>query len=327
MNSHAAEISTPSDLKSEVLLFQTERDWLEARAKDLTSTVISALFGCCPYVTEFELYHRIKQQEVIEVETTQQIKWGQRLQDAIAHGIAEDMAWNVHRMSEYMRIPELRIGSSFDFGIGGHPMTAEGGVSPVGLLEIKNVHGLAFHNQWIVDGDDIEAPPHIEIQVQVQLLVSGAAYAYIGALVGGNDVKLLHRDRDEEIFRAIIAKSRKFWLRVDSNTPPSPDYVKDAEFIARLYRQSCEGKVLHVDANSPVHALANLYREWQSQERVATEQKKALKAEILTYIQDAEKVVGDGFSISAKEIKSTLVETYERKGYRDFRVNWKKAKE
>ena len=42
----------------ETIPYTTEAAWLAARTHDLTSTEIAALFGCSPYLTKFELWHR-----------------------------------------------------------------------------------------------------------------------------------------------------------------------------------------------------------------------------------------------------------------------------
>src|SRR3990167_4888783 len=189
----------------QVITPKSKGEWLELRTKDITSTEIGALFGFSPYLTAFELWHRKKEGLVVSIDENERMKWGTRLQDSIANGIAQDNVWKVRRMDEYIRIPSLKIGSSFDFSIE---------CETNGLLEIKNVDSLAFKDGWLVDGDNIEAPPHIELQGQHQLLVSGRQYAYIGALVGGNTVKLIRRQVDEAIHAKIKTAAADFWKSI-----------------------------------------------------------------------------------------------------------------
>ncbi|WYK04376.1 hypothetical protein DWF04_015295 [Cereibacter sphaeroides f. sp. denitrificans] len=47
------------------------------------------------------------------------------------------------------------------------------------------------------------APPHSELQVQHQLLVSGRQWAVIVVLVGGNDLRVTVRTRNEIIIQKI----------------------------------------------------------------------------------------------------------------------------
>ena len=45
----------------------SEQAWLQQRAKDVTSTEVSALFGLSPYMTEFELWHRKANAEIVRI--------------------------------------------------------------------------------------------------------------------------------------------------------------------------------------------------------------------------------------------------------------------
>jgi putative phage-type endonuclease len=301
---------------TEVITPKNKAHWLELRSMDLTSTEVSALFGISPYTTLFELWHQKKEKTIIELAGNERMTWGTRLQDAIALGIAEDNGWKVRRMDEYIRNVKRRMGSSFDFEI-----IADG------LLEIKNVDGLAFRNGWVVEDKEIEAPPHIEIQVQHQLAVSGKSFAYIGALIGGNRVELLKREPDKDIIKKIEDRVDWFWSTIEANTPPPPDFTKDAAFIAKLYNYAEPGKVLDLKGDNEAMELAREYKRLMDIEKAAEAGKKAIKAQFLIKIGDAEKVLGDEFtSISAGIIGPQQIEAHERAGYRNFRINWPRGK-
>lgn len=329
----------------EIIKPASQEEWLALRAKDITSTEAPALFGLSPYCTEFELWHRKREATVVAIEENERMKWGKRLQDAIAAGIAQDNIWAIRRMDEYVRVPELRLGSSFDFRVQAHPhLLLEDGKAPVPfpheagketesdcdddeLLEIKNVDALIFKDKWIVDEDgNVEAPPHIEVQVQHQLLVSNLKRARIGALIGGNKVMLITRDRDDRIVSAIKAKAAAFWKSIDDGIAPAPDFRRDAEFIGQLYGYAEPGRVIDASESADVAALVASYRAAQQAEKKAGEDKEAAKAALLMQIGDAEKVLGPGWSISAGMIGPANIE-YERKPYRNFRVNVSKKKE
>ena len=301
----------------EIIMPKDEKHWLELRKQDVTSTEISALFGISPYTTNFELWHRKKNQVDIDFEVNDRMKWGTRLQDTIAQGIAEDEKWKVRRMEEYIRNPKLRLGASFDFGIEDNPK---------GLLEIKNVDSLIFKQGWEI-GDDgsIEAPPHIELQVQQQLMVSKRAFCYIGALVGGNRITLLKREPDTEIFEAIRTAVVEFWASIEDDMPPKPDFEQDSAFISKLYGYAEPGKVMDLKGNEEFNALAARHKELGSAIKQCTTERDGLKAQMIMVIGDSEKCTGDGFSVSAGLIGPAHVE-YDRAGYRAFKLNWPRAK-
>lgn len=303
--------------------------WLALRTRDITSTEVAALFHCSPYLTEFELWHRKKNPMVIEMEQNERMKWGSRLEHAIAAGIAQDNDWAIREMKEYIRDPELRLAASFDYSIeakvvgDGEKVGFEALPDGKPILEIKNVDSLAFKDGWLVDGDDIEAPAHIELQVQNQLLVSRRSLAYIGALAGGNKVFLIARRPDEAVHAAIREKVAEFWRTIEANDPPAPNFERDAKFISKLMGYADPGKVL-TEIPAQMDILMTQYGEFSQREKDAEHGKDAIKAEVLMLIGDAEKVKGDGWSISAGMIGPTLIKAYERKGYRDFRVYKKK---
>lgn len=298
----------------EIIRYSTEEAWLAERAKDITSTEVSALFGVSPYMTMFELWHVKAGKHQVQFKPTERTIWGQRLQNAIAAGIAEEQSWNIAPMTEYIRNKSIRMGASFDFEI----------ISD-GILEIKNVDAIQFREGWIVDGDDIEAPPHIELQVQHQLALSHKKFAYIGALVGGNRVALIKREPDGKVIAEIEKRVSEFWFSVGTGKPPAPDFKVDAKFIAKLYKFSEPGKIADVRGIEKFTSLALQYKALGDAAKEIDSQRDAIKAELLMAIGDAEKVTGDGFSITAGMVGPCRME-YDRAGYRQFRFNWPRKK-
>lgn len=313
-----------------------EKEWLELRASNINSSEVAALFGLSPYLTAFELWHRKKEGKVVESTPEEWTNWGTRLQDAIAAGFAQDNNLKIRKMTEYMRDTELRVGSSFDFSI---EETADGqqyaspdiGIDGRGILEIKNVFGLVFKDQWLEDEEgNFEAPPHIELQVQHQLMISGRAFAVIAALVSGNKIVQIKRLPDPKIIAAIKVKVAEFWASIESNTPPAPNLEVDAEFIASIYGYAEPGKVFNAAGNEEITQLALEYKTATEQMNAGKEKRDQIKAQILMMIGDAEKVTGEAggekFSISAGLIGPCPIEAYVREGYRNFKFNWPRRK-
>jgi putative phage-type endonuclease len=302
-------------ISRKVFPFTNEADWLALRVDDLTSTDMSALFGISPYMSPFELWHRKHNKTIGGFEPSDRMRWGNRLQNSIAEGIAEDKQWTIRQMKEYIRIPELKIGSSFDFCL----MSGSGE-----LLEIKNVDSLAFKEGWEEDEDgNIEAPVHIELQIQNEMLVSGISKAYIGALVGGNRTTILERTADKSVHDQIIARAKQFWLSIEANQEPAPDFKRDADFIKSLY-QKVNPETTMISTEK-IDSLTVKYKDASEIEKQAKENKDAIKAELLTLIGETEKVKGDKFTISAGYIGPCHME-YERAGYRNMKISWKKEK-
>lgn len=302
-------------MKREIIVPENEAAWLELRKKDITSTDIAALFNMSSYCTPFELWHRKKSGEDIEFEMKEWTLWGKRLQDSIAAGVAEDNGWTIRKMEEYIRIPELRMASSFDFEV----TLPEG--APSGLLEIKNVFGMIFKDQWLEDDDgNIEAPPHIELQVQHQLAVSGRSFAYIAALVAGNKIVLIKREPDQEIINEIKLKVMRFWETIDKNQEPEPDFERDGKILKRLYNVAEPGKVMDASDDAGLLEMVKEYLRDGKTIKDLEAKREAIKNKILTLAGDAEKIIGGQFSVSLGTVAPAHVE-YDRAAYRLFKIN------
>jgi predicted phage-related endonuclease len=322
----------------EELSFSSEAEWLEMRKKDVTSTECSALFGCSPYSTTYQLYHEKIGQLAIAFEVNERMVWGNRLESAIAHGIAEDFGLLIEPMKVYARIPDLRMGSSFDFKIIGLDDNYTGTDETYrdafrengpGIMEVKNVDGLQFKRAWIADDHIMEAPPHIELQVQHQQETADMEWTLIAPLVGGNAPMPFMRQRDRAIGRAIIDKVGEFWHMVDTGKAPAPDFTQDGDTISRLLYQD-NGEVVDMADNARLKELIALHEAAGKEYKAADDKKSALKAEILTVIGHAAKVLVPGFSISAgttKDSAGTLITPAHigqriggRSGYRMMRI-------
>jgi putative phage-type endonuclease len=313
----------------ETIKIESHEQWLKDRSKDITSTEISALYGLSPYLSEFELYHNKKDNVIVRIQPNERMRWGTRLESAIAYGAAEDQGWDISKLNVYMRDTEARIGSSFDFKINS---TANG----AGIMEIKNVDRLQYMKSWVDDGEgNIEAPEHIELQIQHQMEVSGYEWTALVALVGGNEQKIILRNRDREIGKDIRQRVAAFWEQVKNNTAPSPDYSVDAEFIIKQLRAESEPDLV-LESNADLDQLIEQYNFLSASVKSQNALKDSTKAQILERIGKASKVISPLGTISCGAVKGSagtlitpdMLGTYigAREGYRSFRFNAKKEK-
>lgn len=304
----------------EIIPFTNEQDWLELRSKNVSSTESSALYGLNKYVTEFELWHQKKAGGVHAIADNPRMAAGRALEPAIAKLAADELGIAAHPFKDYMYKPKSRMGSSFDF------MLDNGAI-----LEVKNVDYLVYRNEWIED----MPPSHIEVQVQHQMHVSGAKECYIAALVGGNDLKLIRIEYNPKMGEAIEKRIIKFWEDVEAGTEPKPDWERDAEFVIEM--NSFAGAET-IQADEEVESLVAEYGDIKRQTKELEDKSKEYKAKILSLIGDAGIVVSPVFKVTATRTKDTepkfihitedMVGTdYQvssgRKGYRQFRVNFK----
>lgn len=305
----------------------SEEHWLSLRTVDLTSTDIPAIFGLSPYKTAFELYHEKKSGERIQFAENDRMKWGRRLESVVAAGIMDDNNWCGRPFKEYVRLPDLRIGSSFDYRARPRPVTSGADTADDFILEIKTVDFLAFRDGWTIDEGFIEAPPHIELQVQHQMLVSGLRRAYIGVMVAGNRIEVLERLADDAVHAGILARAAQFWQSIENNTPPDPVMPDDADAVIAMNQFAEPGKFLDARGDASIASLLQEYQRLGTDEKLAAEQRKVIKAELLQAIGDAEKVVTDVGKISASVTGPAEIKAFTRAPFRNFRFTPTKAQE
>lgn len=307
--------------------------WKGLRKHDITSTEAAALFGMSSRLTRLELYERKRTKAVIEIDDNDRMLWGRRLQDTIAIGIAEDQGVKVRRLNRYIRIVDARMASSFDFEIIGLVEPWEGPDTEMrrmyrergpGIFEIKCVDFLQFRDNWTVNEDkSIEAPAHIEIQVQHQLHVANRSWAAIGVLVSGHTPLLIIRERDLEVGNAIEAGVRNLFAMIKAGTAPEPTYPQDAQIVCKMYGYADPGKVYDGRGDDQLIGLCRQYSDASTREKHAKEDKDIARAKIFQRIGDAEKALVPGFSLSAGLVGPSAF-TVNRDGYRSIRLTAKK---
>ena len=327
-------------MQSEFITPHSDDHWHSLRTQDLTSTDIAALFGMSPYATAIDVWHAKRNGIVERIEDNERMRWGRRLESVVAEGIAEDQGWSVLPFNEYGRLPEHRLGASFDYRVLCEEQARNYCADTVlddedCILEIKTVDALAFRSGWTVEPDFIEAPAHIELQLQHQLLVSGLRVGYIGALIGGNTVRLIRREADDGVHAAILLRAANFWQSIIAGTPPPITTADEARAYVKRQTSVDPGRLLDARGNPTVAALLQDYRQARAEAQAATDAADVAKARLLEVIGEAERVMFDGGTISCgytagsagTTITADMVGTTigARAGFRNFRVNYKKA--
>lgn len=205
-------------MNRQIIPFTTEEAWLQNRKQDLTSTDIADLFGC-GYSNYEEFFNRKLHGLESAFIPNKRSGWGKALEPCIAQEFARAYKWNIRKKSEYIRLPDERVGSSFDYEI--NWLEPSGFINGLQieemksiLMEVKNVGFDAYKRDWI-KGFDIQAPAKIELQIQNELLVSGLSKCMLCVLIGGNEDIVLVREANKKIQDAILLRAEKFWDKID----------------------------------------------------------------------------------------------------------------
>lgn len=287
-----------------------EKTWLELRRRNINSSEVAALFGMSPYLTEYELWN-IKAGELEDgFVSNDRVEAGQFLEAGIAAWAAHKLGCEAQPFKDYYELPEARTGSSFDWEIVAWAEAPEG-FEGIGILEVKNVDYLQFagsfkagysDRKWNADDpDNILMPPHIELQVQHQLMVSGRKWAVVVVLVGGNDLRFVYRQRREDIIQKIATRIAKFWESIDQNICPDADITRDHDTLKRLYAVSDPHSALGEELHEEVQDAILKATAAGEQKRAAEKVEKEHKARLMKALGDVElAVLPDGSKVSWK---------------------------
>lgn len=296
-------------------LEKNREKWLAARARNINSSEVAALFGLSPYMTPLELWALKTGQITDGFKDNDRAAAGRHLEAGIAAWATEKFGLVLRRFKDYLEEPKARTGSSYDFEVvewANAPVQGWEGRVPA---EIKLVDYTVFKGtfkngyqdrKWNDDNsDDIQAPPHIELQVQHEMMLSGAPFAVILVLVAGNDLRLIVRLRNEAIIAKIRARIAQFWSDVDAGRQPDADYERDAETIKRLYaRPDPRAAIDPAEHGRLMDAIARATAAAE-EKKAAAEVEEVAKAEVMDIVREAElAILPDGSKVSWKADKN-----------------------
>jgi putative phage-type endonuclease len=207
-----------------------DRDrWKQLRRSGLGASEIAAVLGESPWLSATELY-AIKtgaSEGDPSLDEAEHVYWGNQLEASIIEGYQHRTGRPVRRHAVLLRSVEHPWALCTLDGETGN----EGG-EPAWPLEIKNI-GMHKAAEWE------EGPPrHYLLQLQQQMLVTGAEKATAAALIGGQRLVWCDVERDEVEIRRIKRAGAIFWEQcVEAGVCPKPDGSDSASrALAALYR-------------------------------------------------------------------------------------------
>lgn len=287
--------------------------------KTVSASEVAGLWNASNYCTRWMLYQKFVNGVDTDDPGNTRTDWGNRLENAILAAAAEELRLEVHynEGQKYIRHPEHRIGCTRD----AHAICPSRGF---GIVEAKNVDWLIHRETW----HDGMAPKHIELQIQLQMMVPDPEHGLpqwgcIAALVGGNDFYLYPREPNPELQAAILEEVNKFFTECEAGTEPDPfGNEREIPILNALYPAVEEAKALDLSGSS----RASEYDEWLSQyeqaqqdKRQAEKTEKALKIKILAAAKDAalfqaicygarisKSAVGAGYAALPDEWRATI---------------------
>ncbi len=234
--------------------------WLEERKTGIGGSDSARAVGVVPgrYKLWAEKSGLIESDDLSDLEF---IKWGNRLERAVAEGFSEDTGREVtfHPPFTLRRHPErpwmIDTPDAYQYS-----QERDGR----GVLQIKTA------GQFRAD-DWAEGPPvSYQVQLMHELEVTGCDWGTLAVLIGGQKLAWFDFDRHDRFIRAMVDQEEAFWQMVVDRQPPEVDGEQaTAEALKRLYPHE-NGERVELPAESA---------EWDARLCELKEQLKALDAE------------------------------------------------
>lgn len=233
--------------------------WLEARRGLLTASDMAAVLGQDPYKSALDVWvDKVEGPEDEPLTIDSPAFWGINLEQYIARIVSMYYEWEYQEGGELLRSKLASfLGCTLD-GSAKPPSESEWG-----LYEGKTT-GVFLAKDW---DDKNDMPPiRVLIQVQHQLLVTGAPYAMVFCLIGGNTPRLVRIEPHTEFQQGLIVKGEEFMEAVARRERPAPDH-RSKNALDRMFPTEMAGKVVDL----PVEAL-----EWVTELQLIGEEIKRL---------------------------------------------------
>lgn len=154
------------------------------------------------------------------------------------------------------------------------------------IVDMKTSLGWGAKHRFGVDGTD-EVDDDVLLQMQGYTLLTGAAIAYVAALVPGPELKLFTIAADPDMHGMIADGLENFWWHVTNDVAPDITTQADAN---RRWAKHTAGKTADADAASL--AILEHLRAAKARSKTAEKEQDALELVLKTLIGDAEALLG-----------------------------------
>lgn len=302
-------------------------EWLKARRSGIGGSDVGVIVGVSNWRTPVQLWQdKIGESEENEAETNS-LYWGKQLEDLVAKEFQTRMGMKVQRVNKMLRAGEngwmianidraiVNPAISGNVRVIDEEKVAENDgrrITTDAILECKTAHAFAASEWGPTQEYEIkknqlvsehEIPPTYEAQVQWYMAITGASVCYLAVLIGGNDFRVYHIRRNEELIKALIEECHTFWTEnVLANKAPEPKDLKD---VKRLFKID-DGEM--IEASNDIAADIGEFVSLKEKTKALEQQQSALATKIAN-------ALGNSLGFNIKGVKAATFKTQTR---RDF---------
>lgn len=194
---------------------------------------VAGILGRSPWTTPLQVYlEKVGAAEPLD--ETERMRWGTLLEEPVAREYALRTGGKVRRVNETLRHPEHRcLMAHIDRRVVGR------GDGVRRILEVKTSDKFN-RSDWGDDGTDQVPEPYL-LQSMHYLGITGADVCDVAALIGGNELRIFHVHRDDQLIAYIVDECSRFWTEhVEMERPPDPMSMHE---VTLRYREQVGGQL------------------------------------------------------------------------------------
>lgn len=288
--------------------------FLLERKKGIGGSDIAAICGLNPYASTLSVWFDKTREGIRADEENIPAEIGLILEDYLEKKFKKKFKELYGEDIELLKIPYILAHDDYDFcrcTLDRYTMR-EGIFIPV---EYKTA-GEYQKEKW----KEEEIPEQYYLQVQWQIFITGAPYAYVGFLIGNRvfDIRLI--PRNDKVIDMMLKRTCDFWNNfVLKNVMPAPDGSEaSGEVLKAIYGMETGGKVLKPteEEDNQLCSVAVDAKEWNDKKKEADKELTRAKQIIMSIMKDAE--------VAYIDMKKITHKTMHRDGYtvgpKDFRM-------
>lgn len=270
---------------------QRSPQWFALRKDAITATDIAVISGLSPYKTPYRLFAE-KSGKVEEQAAGVAADRGRLLEDAVAKYYEQERGVKLRQSNGIVRLKKHPWAmASLDRTIVGQPE---------GIVEIKTSTSRAWDLQPI--------PPFVNAQVQWQLLVTGAEWCDVVALLGGLMFRIVRVETDPIYHTELFGRAQAFREALAKGEMPSV-MAKDSATFEELTPQRLSD---YAEANADLERIGQRYADCAYEIKLLEEELATHAIAIKESIGEKEGIIGKSWSASWKQNKPTRKTDWQR---------------